>query len=90
MANTITPLSTDPFSLPLPLFGMIKIGALTSRDGEEFAVWIGADEETVQKLKEKSLNESDIELQTTSDRVRPGTCWQIRPPPARRSAGTDW
>jgi len=72
MANTITPVSVEPFSLPLPLFGTIKLGTLLSRDGEEFSMWIGADEEVVGKLKEKSLDESDIELQTTSDRKRFG------------------
>lgn len=68
----VTPIPTEPFSLPLPLFGMIRLGTLVSRDGEEFSAWIGADQETAAKLKEKSLDESDIELQTTSDRVRFG------------------
>lgn len=51
---------------------MINIGTLTSRDGDEFSICIGADKETVEKLKAKSLDTSDIELQTTSDRVRFG------------------
>lgn len=69
---SITPLATEQFSLPLPLYGMIKIGTLLSRDGEEFSVWIGADQNIVSQLKAKSLDESDIALQTTSDRQRFG------------------
>jgi hypothetical protein len=70
---TITPLQSDPFSLPLPLFGMIKIGTLLSRENEEFSIWIGADEDTVAKLKAKSMDESDVEIQNnTSDRARFG------------------
>lgn len=73
MAATITPLATEPFSLPLPLFGMIKIGELVARDGEEFSMWIGADQEVAEKLKEKSLDEADTEIQkNTSDRARFG------------------
>jgi hypothetical protein len=73
MANVITPVSADPFSLPLPLFGMIRIGTLTSRDNEDFSIWIGADEETAGKLKAKSLDESDTDIQdNTSDRERFG------------------
>ena len=69
----ITTTEVEPFSLPLPLYGMIRLGTLGSRDGEEFSVWIGADQETVQKLKEKSLDESDVEIQkNTSDRKRFG------------------
>jgi len=73
MANAITPVPADPFSFPLPLFGMIRIGTLTSRDNEEFSVWIGADKETVAKLKEKSLDTADTDIQeNTSDRERFG------------------
>lgn len=72
MANAITRTPTDSFSLPLPLYTMLKIGTLVSRDGEEFSMWIGADTETVAKLKEKSLDMSDVELQATSDRQRFG------------------
>lgn len=70
--NTITPILAEPFSLPLPLYGMIKLGDFTSRDGDEFTIWIGADQTVVDELKAKSLDESDIELQTTSDRERFG------------------
>lgn len=73
MANAITPLSVEAFLLPLPLYGMIKLGTLTSKDGEEFAIWIGADKDTVEKVKEKSLDASDVEIQkNTSDRKRFG------------------
>lgn len=73
MANTITPLSAEPFSLPLPLYGTIKLGTLTSREGEEFSIWIGADKELVEKLREKSLDEADTDIQkNTSDRTRFG------------------
>lgn len=73
MANTITPLPAEPFSLPLPLFVMMRIGTLVSRDNEEFSIWVGANQETVAQLKEKSLDESDLEIQkNTSDRDRFG------------------
>lgn len=73
MMATITSLTTEPFSLPLPLFGMIKIGELLSKDGEEFTMWIGADTDTVAQLKEKSLDEGDTDIQkNTSDRKRFG------------------
>lgn len=74
MANaTITPLATDAFSLPLPLYGTIKLGTLTAQDGEEFSIWIGADKETADKVREKSLDASDTDIQNnTSDRKRFG------------------
>lgn len=73
MANTITPIAAEPFSLPLPLYGTIKLGTLTSREGEEFSIWVGADKDVVSELKEKSLDESDVEIQNnTSDRARFG------------------
>ena len=69
----IAPLTPEKFSLPLPLYGMVKLGTLTSRDGEEFSMWIGADQEVVDKLKEKSLDTSDAAIQNnTSDRKRFG------------------
>lgn len=74
MAGTsITPLATKPFSLPLPLYGMLKIGDCAAPDGEEFTMWIGADKGVVEQLKEKSLDESDVDIQNnTSDRNRFG------------------
>ena len=73
MANTITPLAHDPFSPPLPLFGMLKLGSLVSRDGEEFSMWIGADKEIAAQLKEKSLDDADTDIQkNTSDKKRFG------------------
>jgi RimJ/RimL family protein N-acetyltransferase len=71
--NTITPISAEPFSLPLPLYGTIKLGDFTSRDGEEFSMWIGADQVVVDELKEKSFDGADDEIQNnTSDRERFG------------------
>jgi len=73
MAATITPQATESFSLPLPLFGMIKIGTLVSRDNDEFSMWIGADNDIAEKLKEKSLDKRDTDIQeNTSDRKRFG------------------
>jgi hypothetical protein len=70
---SVTSLSSEQLSLPLPLYASHKMGVLVSRDGEEFTVWIGADKDAVAKLKEKSLDESDTEIQkNTSDRVRFG------------------
>lgn len=72
MANTISA-SPASFSLPLPLYSSFKIGTLVSRDGEEFSMWIGANEEVVEKLKERSLDATDLEVQqNTSDRKRFG------------------
>jgi len=71
--TTIAPIETEEFSLPLPLFGTIKIGTLVSQEGEEFTMWIGADKEVVGELKEKSLDEGDTDIQkNTSDRKRVG------------------
>ncbi len=73
MANTITSIAAEPFSLSLPLYGTIKLGTLASREGEEFSIWIGADMDVVDKLKAKSLDEADIDIQkNTSDRARFG------------------
>lgn len=71
--TNVAPAPSEPFSLPLPLFKMIRIGELTSREGEVFSLWIGANEKVVAELKEKSLNTADIEIQNnTSDRERFG------------------
>lgn len=60
-------------AIPLPLFAMVPIGALTTRDGEELTVYMGASEEVVGALKKRSLDTSDTDIQDhTSDRVRFG------------------
>ncbi len=69
----ITPLAVEGFSLPLPVFGMLKIATLTSRDGERFSVFVGADKEVAEQLKAKSLDTTDTDIQgNTSDRQRFG------------------
>lgn len=72
MANTIL-LREEAVSLPLPIFEMKELASLTSRDGEKFSIYIGANKEVVDQLRERSLDESDTEVQThTSDRERFG------------------
>jgi RimJ/RimL family protein N-acetyltransferase len=69
----ITPIAAERFSLPLPIFDMLKIATLTSRDGESFSIWIGADQNIAAQLREKSLDTSDVDLQqNTSDYARFG------------------
>jgi RimJ/RimL family protein N-acetyltransferase len=59
------------FSLPLMLYKAVKLGALTSRDGEVFSIFVGANEEIVQQVKKQSLSDTEIQA-NTSDRVRFG------------------
>ena len=59
--------------LPLPIYTSYPLELITARDGEEFSLVIGLDRGLVAQLKEKSLDESDIEIQShTSDRKRFG------------------
>lgn len=61
------------FSLPIPIFKTIHIADAIGKDGEEFDVFIGLDEEHVAELQRLSLDESDVELQrNTGDRNRFG------------------
>ncbi len=60
-------------SLPIFIYTAITIGSLRGKDGEEFEIVMGLDTDLVAQLKEKSLDETDIEIQNnTSDRVRFG------------------
>ncbi len=52
--------------LPLPLYASREIGTVTSRDGKVFTAVIGLSQELVGKLKERSLDLSDTELQENS------------------------
>lgn len=61
----------DSIHFPLPLYESVKI-AETERNGEQFEITLGLTEELVRKLKERSLDDADEELKTTSDRKRFG------------------
>jgi RimJ/RimL family protein N-acetyltransferase len=64
---------SEKIQLPLPVYESHELGTLQSRDGEEFNMFIGLDKKTVEQLKQKSLDDSDTELQqNTSDRKRFG------------------
>lgn len=65
--------ATEALKLPIPLYQMILMGTLKSRDGELFSIVAGLDEGLVAQLKAYSLDESDREIQdNTSDRARFG------------------
>jgi RimJ/RimL family protein N-acetyltransferase len=65
---------SDAVTLPLPLYEMHPLGSLQSKDGEDFNVLVGLDRGLAERLKEKSLDLSDAELQNnTSDLKRFGT-----------------
>ena len=60
-------------SLPLPLYESVRVGEMTGKDGSTFTLVIGLDRAAVERLKQKSLDETDVELmQKTSDRKRFG------------------
>ena len=64
---------TPDFSLPLPVYTAIPAGSVEGRDGDTFSLFVGLDEAMVRQLKEKSLDESDTDIQeNTSDRKRFG------------------
>lgn len=59
--------------LPLPIYTEIPIDTVLSKDGQEFTLTIGLDEEHIGQLKQYSLDETDAEIQShTSDRQRFG------------------
>jgi len=61
------------FSLPLLIFRSIRIADAIGRDGEEFGVFVGLDENHASQLREFSLNKDDVDLQNnTGDRARFG------------------
>ena len=60
-------------SLPLPIYESIQISDYTSKDGEEFSIFLGLDKNMVAQLKKYSLDTSDTELQkNTGDMKRFG------------------
>ena len=63
----------EKIQLPLPIYSSFPVGLVNAKDGEEFSVIVGLDKDLVAQLKEKSLDESDVEIQShTSDRKRFG------------------
>ena len=63
----------NEFSLPLPIYQSVQVGELTSKDGSFFRIVAGLDKNLVGQLKVKSLDETDIDIQShTSDRKRFG------------------
>jgi len=71
--TTVTSSSAEAFSLPLPLYTAHKIATLKNQAGEMFDIFIGADTAIVEKVREKSLDVGDTELQqNTSDKKRFG------------------
>ena len=73
MPETEIVLDCEVLKVPIPLYSSSRVGSLRSRDGQVFAIFAGLDRQLVAQLKEKSLDESDLEIQNnTSDRARFG------------------
>ena len=68
----ITPRHTTPATSTLPLYASMIVADAVGDDGEEFEVVMGLDKGMIAQLKERSLDLSDKELQTTSDYERFG------------------
>ena len=61
------------FSLPLPIYSVVEIADAIGSDGEEFDVYVGLEKKYIEQLKQLSLDNKDIDLQShTGDRVRFG------------------
>ncbi|HVM73318.1 MAG TPA: hypothetical protein VMU13_00335 [Candidatus Paceibacterota bacterium] len=61
------------FILPIPIYTSTRIGSMRGKDGEQFVIVAGLDSDLVAQLKERSLDETDEEIQhNTSDRQRFG------------------
>ena len=61
------------YTLPLPIFTTVCLGTLSGKTGEVFTLYAGLSQKMVLDLKQKSLDESDVEIQkNTSDRERFG------------------
>ncbi|MBI5645147.1 GNAT family N-acetyltransferase [Candidatus Kaiserbacteria bacterium] len=59
--------------LPLSICESERIGTLTSRDGEKFDVYVGLNKHYIAQLRERSLDDTDLDLQkNTSDKKRFG------------------
>lgn len=57
----------------LPLFSIQKLDTISSKDGEEFTIMLGLDEDLIAQLRAYSLDMSDTDLQAnTSDFKRFG------------------
>ncbi len=73
MTDLIVDKSVEEIKLPLPIYETVRLGILRSKDWEEFRIIAGLDSSLVKQLKQKSLDESDAELQqNTSDKKRFG------------------
>ncbi len=60
-------------SLPLPIYEKVLVADATSKDGDNFLIYIGMDEKIIAELKKLSLDKTDEEIQkNTSDRKRFG------------------
>lgn len=63
----------EKFSLPLPIYKNIYIADAISKNGDNFSIFVGLNEEMVSQLKKLSLDVNDEEIQkNTSDRKRFG------------------
>ena len=63
---------TIPF-LPIPLYTSHTIGEMLGKDGEQYHVLAGIDQDLVPRLRELSMDDADVALQKyTSDRKRFG------------------
>ena len=61
------------FSLPLPIYSAIRIADGIGKDGEEFDVYVGLEKKYIEQLKQLSLDNKDVDLQShTGDRARFG------------------
>jgi hypothetical protein len=71
---TITPRAPQPtLQLPLPLYDSVVIADAVSRDGDQFQLVVGLNQQQAAQLKQRSLDETDTELQAnSSDRIRFG------------------
>lgn len=63
----------DVLQLPPPIYSATDIGRLKAKDGTLFSIFVGLNKKMVAQLKEKSLDQSDVSIQSyTSDRKRFG------------------
>lgn len=60
--------------LSIPLYTSVHLGTLRQDDGTEYHIVAGLDRELVRRLRERSLDETDTDIQqNTSDKKRFGT-----------------
>jgi len=60
--NIISKSVIKPLLFPLPIYTAIQIAEVTSKDGENFYLFVGLDLEMIAEIKTLSLDKSDIEL----------------------------